>query len=94
MMPATLTPVNPNYIAPLKPEDIVRFAPQVTFHPNERSFPCSIQHLLTGATLKSHSDAHLSVPLQGDPSRLAPVPIRLTGHMWTSTRVSILARSR
>ena len=72
MMPATLTPVNPNYIAPLKPEDIVRFAPQVTFHPNERSFPCSIQHLLTGATLKSHSDAHLSVPLQGDPSRLAP----------------------
>ncbi len=71
-MPAALTPTDPSYTAPLKADHILRFAPQVTFHPDERSFPCSIEHLLTNATLRSHSNPALNVPLQGDPSRLGP----------------------
>lgn len=29
-----------------------RYCPKVTFHPSEQHFPCSIEHLLQGSTLK------------------------------------------
>jgi hypothetical protein len=67
---STLNPPHPAYIAPLTPEQILLFAPMVTFHPAEEHFPCSIEHLLTNAKLRRRSDPAYEKPLHGNPANL------------------------
>lgn len=51
------------------PHDVIlRFAPDVYFHKNEKYFPCSIDYLLTGSTIKDRNNPDWSVanPTQQD----------------------------
>lgn len=47
-------------------EQAARFAPIVTFHPDEKHFPCSVDWLLQRAQLRKRDDAdfHISAPPQ------------------------------
>lgn len=79
-LPAEISLALPKAMASISLETVKKYAPAARFHQDERSFPCSIEHLLQGSSL----NRRMWRPSQQIPSQHTQTPAAASfqGRIW------------